>query len=434
MSYLIKPCHTIQGILNLPGDKSISHRAIILSSIAKGKTKIKNFSFSDDCLATLKSFRSLGVRIQSDGKSGLCVYGVGLKGLKKPKSKIYLGESGTSMRILIGLLSAQDFATRLDADRSLRNRPMLRVIEPLRLMGANIEAKAKGRDEYPPISIFPSSLKSISWKMVIPSAQVKSAILLAGLYAKGETKIYEPLKSRDHTERILKYFKANIRLKGKSICISSSKLISPKQIQIPADISSATFFIVLACLLKGSCIKIKNLGLNPSRAGAIEALKKMGAKIIMKKSRSTHFEPMFDVIVKSSTLKAIRVTKEKIPSLIDELPILIVAASLAKGRSIFEGVEELRVKETDRIKSMFWNLSRMGVKIETRKKNKKETLIITGTDILKGASLKSFGDHRTAMSMIVAGLLADSSSRIDEIRCINKSFPDFLKVLNKVIK
>lgn len=434
MSYLIKPCQKIQGILNLPGDKSISHRAIILSSIAKGKTKIKNFSFSNDCLVTLKSFRSLGVRIQLEGKSDLCVYGVGIRGLKKPKSRINLAESGTSMRILIGLFSAQDFATKLDADRSLRNRPMLRVIKPLRLMGANIKARAKGKDEYPPISIFPSSLRSISWKMIIPSAQVKSAILLAGLYAKGKTKIHESVKSRDHTERMLKYFKANIKLKGKSIYIDSSKLISPKQIQIPVDISSAAFFIVLGCLLRGSCIKISNLGLNPSRTGAIEVLKRMGANIRTKKSRSRYFEPMFDVVVKSSKLKAVKIAKDKIPSLIDELPILMVAASLAKGESIFEGVEELRVKETDRIKSMIWNLSRMGVKIETKKRNKRQTLIINGTDILRGARLKSFGDHRTAMSMIVAGLLADSPSRIDEARCINKSFPDFLKVLKKVIR
>ncbi|MFC1646503.1 3-phosphoshikimate 1-carboxyvinyltransferase [Candidatus Omnitrophota bacterium] len=432
MSYLIKPCRKIKGALNLPGDKSISHRAIIISSIAKGKTKIRNFSFSDDCKTTLDTFRSLGVRIKREGKKYLCVYGVGVRGLRKARQKINLAESGTSMRILTGLLSAQNFATKLDAYKSLRKRPMLRVIKPLRLMGANIKAVNRNRDEYPPISIAPSSLNSINWKMAIASAQVKSAILLAGLYAKGKTKIFEPVESRDHTERMLKNFKANIKIRGKNIFIKPSKLISPKKIDIPADISSAAFFIVLASLIKNSYIKIKNLGINPSRAGVLEVLKRMGANIKIIKSKKTYFEPMADIVVKSSKLKAVKIVEGKIPSLIDELPILMVAASLAKGESIFEGVRELRVKETDRIKSMKWNLSRMGVRIETKIRGKKEIIVIHGRNSLKGAKLKSFGDHRTAMSMIVAALCAESPSRIDEVGCTNKSFPDFLKILKKI--
>lgn len=434
MTYLINPCQRAGGTLNPPGDKSISHRAIIISSIAKGKTTVKNFSLSQDCKATLVAFNSLGVKIKQIGKDSLIVYGVGKNGLKKPKHPLNLRGSGTTMRILIGLLSAQSFDSKLIAEKSLQKRPMHRVIEPLKLMGANIKARKINQEEYPPISISPSKLLPIKFKMNIPSAQVKSAILLAGLYAKGMTKIYEPHKSRDHTERMLKYFGAEIKIKEKNIYIKPSNLISPKKVIIPADISSAAFFIVLACLLKNSHIKIKNLCLNPSRCGVIDVLKKMGADIRIINRKNQYFEPMADVIVKSSKLNCIVINEGEIPSLIDELPILMVAASLAKGKSVFRGIQELRVKETDRINSMVNNLLRMGVKIKTRLKAKKEIVEIYGTKNLKGAQLKSFGDHRTAMSMVIAALLADSPSRIDDIKCISKSFPDFFKTLNQIIQ
>ena len=434
MSYLIKPCRKAQGVLNLNGDKSISHRAIIISSIAKGKTLIKNFSFSKDSKVTLKAFGSLGVKIKREGRNNFIVYGKGIFGLKKSKGIINTGESGTTLRILIGLLSAQNFSSKLDAESSLRKRPMLRVISPLRKMGAKIKARTKGQEAYAPITIHPSSLKPLSWKMAIPSAQVKSAILLAGLYAKGKTKIYEPLKSRDHTERMLKQFGANIKIKGKNIQIKPSELTSPGRVYIPADISSASFFIVLACLLKNSCIRIKNIGLNPSRCGVIEVLKKMEAGIRVVSGRKSYFEPMADVVIKSSKLKAVTVREDMIPRLIDELPILMVAASQAKGRSVFKGIGELRVKETDRIRSMVLNLKKMGVSIKTIRRGDSEDVVIEGSQSIKGGLLKSFGDHRTAMSLIVAALCADSPSRIDDIKCISKSFPSFLKVLSKILK
>jgi 3-phosphoshikimate 1-carboxyvinyltransferase len=317
---------------------------------------------------------------------------------------------------------------------SLRRRPMLRVIGPLRLMGANIKARTEGQEEYPPIVILPARLKPLNWKMEVASAQVKSAILLAGLYAKGRTKVFEPVKSRDHTERMLKNFKADIKIKGRNIFINPSDLISPQKIDIPADISSAAFFIVLCCLLSNSCIKIKNLGLNPSRVGVVNVLKRMGANIKIVRSRKQYFEPTADVIVRSSKLKAVKITKDEIPMLIDELPILMVAAALAKGKSVLEGAGELRVKETDRIKSIQWNLSRMGVKIETKTHNKNEVISVQGRGSLKGANLRSFGDHRTAMSMVIAGLLASSPSRLDDVDCINKSFPEFLSVIRKVVR
>ncbi|MDD5006108.1 MAG: 3-phosphoshikimate 1-carboxyvinyltransferase [Candidatus Omnitrophica bacterium] len=434
MSYLIKPCRKIQGCLDLRGDKSISHRAVILGSIAKGRTLIKNFSLSEDCQATLRAFKSLGVKIEKKGKDTIVIYGQGFSGLKEPKQAINLGESGTSMRMLIGLLSTQNFESKLSGEKSLFKRPMLRVIRPLRLMGADIKARKKGRDEYPPILISPANLRPINFKMYIASAQVKSAVLLAGLYARGTTKIYEPVKSRDHTERMLKLFGADIDVKGKNISISPSELISPRKIYIPGDISSASFFMVLACLLKKSCIRINNVSLNPSRCGVINALKKMGADINIIYKRKNYFEPMVDIVIKSSNLKGIVVAKDIIPSLIDELPILMVAASLAKGRSVFEGIGELKVKETDRIKSMVSNLSRMGAKIKTQARAGKETIVIEGVNVLKGANLRSFGDHRTAMSMIIAALCADSPSRIDDVKCISKSFPDFLKILNQINK
>jgi 3-phosphoshikimate 1-carboxyvinyltransferase len=435
MSYLIKPCLKVQGVVkNIPGDKSISHRAIIISSIAQGNTLIKNFSFSRDCIATLNAFKSLGIRIEKKGKDSLVVYGRGIFGLRKPKKKIDLGESGTSIRVLTGLLCGQNFSTVLDADEPLRKRPMLRVIEPLRQMGAKVNGSVRNGEEFPPMHICSSRLKAISWNMPIPSAQVKSAILLAGLYAKGQTKIYEPIKSRDHTERMLKLFGANIKIKGKIIYITPSDLFSPKQIYIPLDISSASFFMVLGCLLKDSRIRINNVSMNLSRCGIIEALRKMNADIKVIYKDKDYFEPMADVIVKSSKLKGITIKEEMVPSLIDELPILMVAVSLAKGKSIFRGVGELRVKETDRIKSMLINLSRMGVNIKTRIKYNKEDIVIEGRESLKGANLKSFGDHRTAMSAIVAALCANSSSEIDDIKCISKSFPDFLKILKSILK
>jgi 3-phosphoshikimate 1-carboxyvinyltransferase len=433
--YKIRPCLKVQGVIkNIPGDKSISHRAVIISSLAQGNTLIKNFSFSKDCLATLNAFKSLGVRIDKVGKNAIFVYGGGIFGLHKPKAAINLGESGTTMRILIGLLCGQNFAVTLKAGKSLNNRPMHRVIGPLRVMGAKIKAKVKNKDEFAPLKILPANLKAISWQMKIPSAQVKSAILLASLYAKGQTKIYEPIKSRDHTERMLKLFKANINKKGRNIFIRPSDLVSPGQFYIPSDISSASFFIVLACLLNNSRLKINNVSLNPARCGVIRVLKKMGAGIKIVYKKKNYFEPMADLVIGSSKLKGVIVQEDEIPSLIDELPILMVAASLARGHTVFKGIGELRVKETDRIKAMLINLSKMGVSIKTKKRGRKEDVIIEGGHSLQGANLKSFGDHRTTMSMIMAGLCAKSPSVIDDIKCICKSFPDFLRILKPILR
>lgn len=445
---------SLKGEINLLGDKSIAHRCVIVSSVALGKTTIENFPTSKDCLSTIAVFKKLGIKIKHKRlgithNSIITVLGKGLYGLKKPQGPIFVGDSGTTLRLLLGVLAGQDFKAKLIAGRSLSRRPMLRVTQALRIMGAEINAKTHKthgaqREEYPPITIRGGNLKPISYVLPVASAQVKSAILLAGLYARGISRVIETISTRDHSERILKLFKAEIQLKQNTIVIKGGKeLVSPKRIYIPGDISSASFFMVAAAILPHSEILIKNVSLNPSRIGVIKVLKRMGAHIKAQSSclsgrqaklKVQGYEPMGDLLVKSSFLKGARVKKKEIPSLIDELPILMVAACFANGRTIFEGIEELRVKETDRIRSMSENLSKMGAHIEILKGDKSENIIIRGVKQLKGTKVRSFGDHRTAMSMVVAGLGAKGKTSIDDIVCINKSFPEFTRLLKTLIQ
>jgi 3-phosphoshikimate 1-carboxyvinyltransferase len=365
-------------------------------------------------------------------------------GLSKSKSPIFVGDSGTTLRLILGILAGFDFETKIIAGSSLSKRPMLRVTAPLRMMGAVIKSRlpspgsrTPNPEEYPPITIKGGNLKPIVYKIPVASAQVKSAVIFAGLYADGETKVIEPVKTRDHTERILKLFKAAIITGRKKITIKGGReLISPKKIYVPGDISSASFFMVLAAIIPGSRVIIRKVSLTPSRAGIIKVLKRMGADIRVSGlgSRVSGGEPMGNVTVKSSNLAAVKIGKEEIPSLIDELPVLMVAACFAKGRSIFEGVAELRVKETDRITSMCENLKRMGAVIKAVKPaGKSENIIIEGGRALKGSPVGSFGDHRTAMSMIVAGLAAEGQTRVDGVECINKSFPGFVNTLKSLL-
>ncbi|MDD5513165.1 MAG: 3-phosphoshikimate 1-carboxyvinyltransferase [Candidatus Omnitrophica bacterium] len=439
-SFRVKSCRSINGSLKLSGDKSIAHRSIILASLSEGKTTIKNFPANKDCLYTVSIFKNLGVKIKKNPDGSLTVFGKGLSGLKKPHAALFTGESGTTFRLLLGVLAGQDFPATLTCGGSLSRRPMLRVTAPLRKMGAKINAKRKTqnakREEYPPITIHGGHLKGITYRMSVPSAQVKSAILLAGLFAKGRTVVIERLASRDHTERMLRAFGARIK-PGKKIIISQTpKLVSPRQIYIPADISSASFFIVAALILPDSRVVVSNVSLNPSRCRALAVLRRMGADIRITAAVG-HFsagEPLGEVEARSSSLKAARVSKKEVPFLIDELPILMVAASFAKGQSVFQGVQELRVKETDRIKSMSENLRRMGVTVKVRKTGRQEQLSIRASGPLSGCKIKSFSDHRTAMSMAIAALGAEGSSTIDNTSCISKSFPDFLKILKSTAK
>ncbi len=435
--FVARPFSRLKGEISLPGDKSIAHRSIIISAISRGLTKIENFPANKDCLSTIKAFKKLGVKITKIS-STVTVNGAGLLGLKKPKGPVLAGDSGTTLRLLLGILAGQNFKTKVVAGPSLSQRPMLRVTKPLRMMGAQIKARVEKRgskiEEYPPITIRGGNLKAITYEMPVASAQVKSAILLAGLYTRGATKVIEPIKTRDHTERMLKLFKADLKVRQNTIVIKGDReLVSPGVLTIPGDISSAAFFIVLAAIIPDSKVLMRNVSLNPSRTGIIKVLKRMGADITVNSSQLTVHsgEPIGDIVVRSSKLKGTTVKKEEIPSLIDELPILMVAACFAKGKTVFEGVGELRVKETDRIRSLSSNLRKMGVDIRV---DSTEKVIIRGLKQLKGARVKSFGDHRTAMSMVVAGLAAIGRTYIDDISCINKSFPGFLKFLGTLIR
>lgn len=434
ISSVFKRCAGLRGKVLIPGDKSIAHRAVMLSVLASGRTSVHNFPLNKDCLATINVFKALGAKIKLS-KSSLAIYAKGGLALSEPKRPILIEESGTTFRLFLGILAGLGFKARLNAGVSLSKRPMSRVALPLRRMGAKIIARNAGGEEYPPLIILGGELKGIQYKLPVASAQVKSAILLAGLFAKGETKVIEPLKSRDHTERMLKLFKADLKIEGESITLKGKgRLFSPGSLYVPGDISSAAFFIIGASIIPGSDILIKNVSLNPGRCGVINVLKRMGADIQVRgsKIKSQSYEPMGDLLVKSSILKGVRVGKREVPSLIDELPILMVAASFARGKTVFEGVDELRVKETDRINSMVSNLKKMGADIKAVKSGGLENIIIQGKEGLSGASLKSFGDHRTAMSMIIAGLAASGKSRIDDVTCINKSFPEFLSILKSI--
>jgi len=436
--FVVRPISHLEGEVFLPGDKSIAHRAIILSALAVGKTRIENFPRNADCLSTVKFLQNLGIKIK-ERRAQTTVSGKGLRGLKKPAGTLCVGNSGTTLRLALGILAGQNFKARLIAGKTLLRRPMLRVNAPLRKMGARIKARRKARgaqaEEYPPVTIQGLGLKPISYKMPLASAQVKSAILLAGLFAEGVTRVIEPIPTRDHTERMLKLFKADVKVKGKTITVKGrGPLSSPLKIYIPGDISSAAFFIVAAILVSRAELMLRRVCLNPSRTGMLKVLKRMGADISVHSPQSTvhSYEPMGDIMVKSGKLKGTLVKREEIPSLIDELPILMLAASVAEGKTVFEGIEELRVKETDRINSMSENLRKMGAKIRVISSSRGEDMLISGVKQLAGARVRSFSDHRTAMSMVIAGLAASGRTSIDDVSCIDKSFPGFLRTLKRL--
>jgi len=432
--FVIKNKFTPRGKICLAGDKSIAHRALIISVLSRGKTIIKNFPLHDDSLATLGALTVLGAKI-SRVNHQVSVWGV--KGLSKPRKPIFVNNSGTTLRLILGVLAGLDFETKIIAAKYLAVRPMSRVNKPLRLMGAKITAKNSGAEEYPPLVISGGNLKGITYHMPVASAQVKSAILLAGLSALGKTRVIERVGTRDHTERMLKAFGANITVNKNCVTLNPVRcLISPGRIYIPGDISSAAFLTVLAVIIPGAKVVIERVSINPSRCGIINVLKRMGAKIKVMplKNKLQSFEPMANLTVSSGKLKPALVNSSEIPSLIDELPVLMVAACFAEGRTIIKGAGELRFKETDRINSMLINLRSMGADIRLIKSGSSENIVINGKGALNGAKLKSFGDHRTAMSVVIAALGAKGSSRLDDISCISKSFPGFLTTLKSLLR
>ncbi|MBU0634924.1 MAG: 3-phosphoshikimate 1-carboxyvinyltransferase [Candidatus Omnitrophica bacterium] len=424
----------LRGEFYAPADKSISQRAVLIGAIAKGVSCIHNFLDADDTRGAIGAFARMNVKMKLSRirrENILEIHGRNLYGLRQPKNKIFLGNSGTTMRLICGILAAQKFSCELCGDDSLNQRPMKRIVEPLSLMGAEISGRKIKREIYAPLKIAGHNLKGISYKLPLQSAQVKSALLLAGLYAKGKTCVYEKLKTRDHTERMLRAFGADIKEVGLGVTVRGQKeLVSPKTLWIPGDLSSVLFFIVAAIILPGSKILIRNLGLNPTRSYILKVLKRMGADIefIRTGKNDFGFEPVADIKVRSSRLRATTLNSNEAAYCIDELPAFFVAACFAKGITRVYNASELRVKETDRIFSMITNLKLMGADIA----NKKDAVIIKGTACLSRAQVESFGDHRTAMSMVVAASAASGKTIIKDTGCINKSFPDFMKVFNKL--
>ncbi len=423
----------IKGEIWVPKDKSISHRAAMLGAIAKGITEIEGFLMAQDCLSTLNCLEKMGTDIQiiqatDKTKANIKITGKGLYGLKKPSTPLFVGNSGTTIRLLAGILAGQNFETEITGDKSIVQRPMARIIEPLRLMGAQIYGLKK--QDTAPLYIKGAKLKGINYALPVPSAQIKSAILFAGLYADGKTVVKEQVKSRDHTEIMLRSFGAGIQRENDHIILHPGEKLDARNIKIPGDISSAAFFIVAASILPGSEIVVKDVGINPTRTGIIDVLKEMGACINIQNQTCTNGEQAADIYVRSASLRGVEVEAEVIPRIIDELPILAVAAAFADGVTTIKGAGELRVKESDRIEAICDGLSRLGADI----KKTEDGLIIRGDDSLQGNKVSSFGDHRIAMSLAIAGLAASGQTQIDDADCIKVSYPDFFESLSDLVE
>lgn len=423
--FLAKPGSSLAGRIRVPGDKSISHRSIMLGSLAEGTTEVEGFLEGEDALATLQAFRDMGVVIEGPHHGRVTIHGVGLHGLKAPAGPLYMGNSGTSMRLLSGLLAAQPFDTTLTGDASLSKRPMNRVAKPLREMGAVIETGPEGR---PPLTIKGGQrLTGMAYDMPMASAQVKSCLLLAGLYAAGSTSVTEPAPTRDHTERMLRGFGYPVSVEGSTASVEAGHKLTATRIEVPADISSAAFFLVAASIAEGSELVLEHVGINPTRTGVIDILKLMGGDITLENQREVGGEPVADIRVRAAKLKGIDIPEDLVPLAIDEFPVLFVAAACAEGRTVLRGAEELRVKESDRIQVMADGLIALGVKAEPTP----DGIIIEGGSI-GGGEVWAHGDHRIAMSFSVASLRATAPIRIHDCANVATSFPNFLALSAEV--
>ncbi|WP_036267798.1 3-phosphoshikimate 1-carboxyvinyltransferase [Methylocaldum szegediense] len=421
ISFRVQPGGTLRGEARVPGDKSISHRSIMFGALAEGTTRVAGFLEAEDCLATMNAFQAMGVEIDGPENGLVSIRGVGLHGLQAPKEPLYLGNSGTSMRLLCGLLAGQRFDTVLTGDASLCRRPMKRVTEPLRAMGAVVETTDAGTA---PLRIKGvGRLRGIHYDMPVASAQVKSCLLLAGLYADGQTCVREPAPTRDHTERMLTGFSYPVVRAGDTVCIRSGGKLVARDIDVPSDISSAAFFMVGAAIGEGADITLKHVGVNPTRTGVIEILRLMGADIEVLNPREIGGEAVADIRIRSSRLNGIDIPEELVPLAIDEFPVLFVAAACAEGETRLSGAEELRVKESDRIQVMADGLQTLGIDARPTP----DGMIIRGGK-LSGGKVDSHGDHRVAMAFSIAALRANGPIEIDDCANVNTSFPNFVEL------
>lgn len=425
LQFKLQPARCVTGEIRVPGDKSVSHRSIMFGSIAEGTTHVTGFLEGEDSLNTLRAFKAMGVQIEGPTECHVTIHGVGMRGLKQPAHALDMGNSGTSMRLLVGLLSGQNFDVELKGDRSLTKRPMKRVTDPLALMGARVDTAEGGK---PPLHIHGgSAMHGIHYDMPMASAQVKSCLLLAGMYAEGETSVTEPAPTRDHTERMLTAFGYPVKTEGNRISLIGGGKLTACDIDVPSDISSAAFFMVMGAIAKDSELLIKHVGVNPTRTGVIDILKLMGADIELLNPQEVGGEPVADVRVRSSQLKGIHVPEELVPLAIDEFPVLFVAAACAEGQTVVTGAHELRVKESDRIQVMADGLVTLGVDATPTE----DGMIINGGAI-KGGTVNSHDDHRIAMAFSVASLRAESEIIIDDCDNVNTSFPTFVQLANQV--
>lgn len=421
----VKQAKKIQGTVRVPGDKSISHRAVMFGALAEGTTTIEGFLPGADCLSTISCFRRMGIDIEQQGDR-VTVQGKGWYGLQEPAERLDVGNSGTTIRLMAGIMSTQPFHVVMEGDESIAKRPMRRVIGPLRLMGAKIDGRKDG--EFTPLAIRGGELHGISYQSPVASAQVKSAVLLAGLQAKGITSVTEPHLSRDHTERMLQAFGVQVVRDGLTVSVEGGQQLKGRAISVPGDISSAAFLIAAVMMVPGSSLLIENVGINPSRTGIIDVVQAMGGNLELLNERVVNEEPVADLLVTHSQLQGIEISGDVIPRLIDEIPVIAVMATQAKGRTVIRDAEELKVKETDRIATVVSQLSKFGAKVTPTD----DGMIIEGETSLTAAVIDSLGDHRIGMSMAIAGLAASGETLIENDEAISVSFPGFSEILERI--
>jgi 3-phosphoshikimate 1-carboxyvinyltransferase len=415
----------LKGSVRIPGDKSISHRAVMFGAIANGTTTVEGFLPGEDCLSTIDCFRKLGVSIEQDGEK-VTIEGKGWDGLTEPTEILDVGNSGTTTRLMLGILATRPFHSVVIGDDSIAKRPMARVTNPLREMGSQIDGRDQGN--FTPLSIRGGSTKGISFQSKVASAQVKSAILLAGLQSEGTTSVTEPALSRDHTERMLEAYGVQVKRDGLTVSVEGGQTLTAQHIVVPGDISSAAFFLVAGAIVPGSEITLQGVGLNPTRSGIIDVLERMGASISIDNERMAGGEPIADITISTSNLKGIEISGELIPRLIDEIPVIAVLATQAEGLTIIKDAEELKVKETNRIDTVVSELEKLGANIKATD----DGMIIEGRSALNGSKVSSYGDHRIGMAMAIAGLIADGEVEIERSEAIAVSYPSFFDHLKQL--